>query len=63
MISTHPFRDDLAAAIERAELLARENASLRARLAARRWDYVQWTLLGLIALSGVAMVYILAAPQ
>ena len=54
-----PFRDDLAAAVERAERLAHENAALRARLAARRLDWVQWALVGVIALCGVAITYLL----
>lgn len=43
-----PFRDDLAAAVERAERLADENAALRARLTARRLEWVQWMLVGVI---------------
>ena len=43
-----PFRDNLAAAVERVERLARENSALRARLAARRLDWVQWMLVGVI---------------
>jgi hypothetical protein len=43
-MSLHPSREDLSATIERAERLAQENAALRARLAARRFDWVQWTL-------------------
>ena len=55
-----PFRDDLAAAVERAERLAHENAALRARLAARRLDWVQWTLIGVIGFCGVEIACILA---
>jgi hypothetical protein len=55
-----PFRDALAAANERAERLAHENAALRGRLAARRFDWVQWTLVGVIALCGVEIACILA---
>jgi hypothetical protein len=50
MCDARPFRDDLAAANERAERLAHENAALRARLAARRLDWLSWTLVGVIAL-------------
>jgi hypothetical protein len=60
-LSAPPFRDDLAAAVERAERLARANAALRARLAARRFDWFQWSLVGLIALCGAAMIFILMA--
>jgi hypothetical protein len=59
-MSVHPSRDDLAAAVERAERLAQENAALRARLALRRLDRVQWMLVGVIALCGVAIACILA---
>jgi hypothetical protein len=48
-----------AAAVERAERLAHENAALRAKLAARRLDRVQWTLVGVIALCGVAITCVL----
>ena len=54
---SHPLRDDLAAAIERAERLGRENAVLRARLAAPRFDAIQWMLVGVIALCGAAITY------
>jgi hypothetical protein len=37
-LRAHPSRDDLAAAIERAGRLARENAALRAALSARSFD-------------------------
>jgi hypothetical protein len=57
----HQFRDALAAAMERAERLARDNAVLRARLAARRFDRFQWLLVSLLGLCAVAIVYILAA--
>jgi hypothetical protein len=54
------FRDDLAAAVQRAERLARANAALRAKLAARQFDWFQWALVGVIALCGVAITSILA---
>jgi uncharacterized membrane protein len=60
-MSLHPSRDDLSATIERAERLAKENAALRARLAARRFDWVQWTLVAVIALCGVAIACMLVA--
>jgi hypothetical protein len=63
MPSAHPWRDDLAAAIEHAERLARDNASLRSRLSTRRFDGVQWMLAGVIALCGLAILFILAAGQ
>jgi hypothetical protein len=56
-----PFRCDLAAAIERAEHLARENAALRAERATVSWDLLQWSLMGLVALCGLAIVFILTA--
>ena len=59
----HPFRDDLAAAVERAARLARENAALRAALAARGFDWFQWILVSLMAFCGVAMTFILATWQ
>jgi hypothetical protein len=59
----HPFHDDLAAAVERAARLARENAALRATLAARGFDWFQWILVSLIALCSVAMTFILATWQ
>jgi hypothetical protein len=61
MLSAAPFRDDLAAAIARAERLARDNALLRARLAARRLDCVQWLLVSIIALCSVAIGCIILA--
>ena len=57
--SANPFRDDLAAAVERAERLAHDNAVLRARLAVHRFDWIQWMLVGLIVLCGVTVTYIL----
>lgn len=45
--------------VERAERLAHENAALRARLADRRLGWVQWTLVGVIALCGVAIMCVL----
>jgi hypothetical protein len=63
MLSAHPFRDDLTFALERAERLARENAFLRARLATRRFDFVRWMLVSIIALRGVAIGCILAAGR
>jgi hypothetical protein len=53
--SPPPFRDDLGAALERARSLARENAQLRARVAGRRFDWIQWTLVGVIAISGMTI--------
>jgi len=44
----HPFRDDLASVIDRAERIARENAMLRAQLARRQFDPIQWALVSLI---------------
>jgi hypothetical protein len=61
MLSARPFRDDLAGAIERAERLARDNALLRAKLAARRYDAIQWILVSIIALCGVAIGCVVAA--
>jgi len=63
MLSGHPFRDDLAAALGRAERLERDNALLRARLAAHRFDCVQWILVSIIALSSAAIGCILAAGR
>lgn len=60
MLSAHPFRDDLAVALERVELLSRENARLRAKLASQRFNWIQWILAGIIAFCGIATVYILA---
>jgi hypothetical protein len=57
--SRHPFRDELAAAIHRAEWLARENARLRGQRAARGLDSVQCTLIGILALCAAAIPYIL----
>ena len=57
----HPFRDELAAAIRRAEHLSQENAALRTTLAGRRPDWVQWMLIGLIMLCAVAILCILKA--
>ena len=62
-LSDPPFRGDLAAAVARAERLARENAALRARLAARRFDWFQWSLVGVIALCGAAILFVLAAGR
>jgi hypothetical protein len=59
--SCQPFRDDLAAAVKRAEGLARDNAALHARLAARRLDWFQWSLVGVIGLCVAAIAYILMA--
>ena len=59
----HPFRDDLAAAVERSGRLARENAALRAALAGRRFDWFQWLLVSLIAFCVVAITFILATWQ
>jgi hypothetical protein len=63
MLSRPPFRDDLAAALGRAERLERDNALLRARLAGRRFDCVQWILVSVIALSALAIGCILAAGR
>jgi hypothetical protein len=62
-LRAHPSRDDLAAAIERAGRLARENAALRAALSARSFDWFQWALVSLIALCGVAIIFLLATWQ
>jgi hypothetical protein len=35
--------------------LARANAALRAKLAARQFDWFQWALVGVIALCGMAI--------
>jgi hypothetical protein len=53
--SFRPYRDALAAAVERAEGLARENAVLRTNLTALRFDWLQWSLVGVIAMCGVAI--------
>ena len=56
-----PFRDNLAAAVERVERLARENSALRARLAARRLDWVQWMLVGVITCCVLATASLIGA--
>jgi hypothetical protein len=56
-----PFRDDLTAALERADRLARENALLRARLTRRRLHWIQWALLSLIGLSVAGIGYLVVA--
>jgi hypothetical protein len=58
MTLARPFRDDLAAAIERAECLARENARLRARRARDPYNWIQWSLVSLICLCFAAIVYL-----
>jgi len=60
-LAVHPFRDDLASAVEHGQRLARENSVLRAKLAARGFNWIQWCLVGLIASCGLAVVYIFAA--
>jgi hypothetical protein len=60
MLAAHPFRDDLAVALERAERLSRENARLRAKLASQRFNWIQWILVGIVVFCGIATVYILA---
>jgi hypothetical protein len=59
-IPFHPFRDELAVAVERAERLARDNAILRAKLAAGRWPWIVWPVSGVMALCVVALVYLVA---
>jgi len=58
-----PFRDELGAAYERAERLARELASLQLRLAAVRFDWLQWTLVGLIAACAMTIEYLFASAR
>ena len=62
-LSCESFRDDLAAAVQRADRLAQDNVALRTRLAARRFDWVQWLLVGVIALCAVATVCILMTAR
>jgi hypothetical protein len=61
--SAHPFRDELAAAVRRAERLARDNAALRAKLAVWRFDVFQWALVGIIVLCGIAATYVLTGSD
>jgi hypothetical protein len=56
-----PFRNDLAAALERADRLAQENALLRARLKRRRLHWIQWMLVSLIGLSVAGIAYLIMA--
>jgi hypothetical protein len=67
------FRDELGAAVERADRLARENAALRWRLrvyqaaALNKWltwhgfDWVLWATVALMAACVAAIVYIIAS--
>jgi hypothetical protein len=57
-----PFRDELAAAIERADRLARDNAALRARPQSARFDPIPWMLVGLIGLCVLAISYLCMLP-
>jgi hypothetical protein len=60
----HPFRSDLAAAVELAERLARENAVLRAKLAVRRLDWAVWAYIAiLMVLGAVAETYIFSSGR
>jgi hypothetical protein len=56
-----PFRDDLAAMVERADRLARENLALRTKLAATRFNWIQWSLVSLIGLCVAAIGYLVVA--
>jgi hypothetical protein len=56
-----PFRDDLAAALERADRLARENLALRAKLNRGRLHWIQWALGALVGLSVAAIGYLVVA--
>jgi hypothetical protein len=56
-----PFRDDLAAAVERADRLACENRALRARLMRGRLHWTQLALVSLIGLSVAAIGYLVVA--
>jgi membrane protein required for beta-lactamase induction len=60
-ISPSPFRDDLAAALERADRLARENTRLRTKLGRRRLHWIQWALVSLIGLSVAGIGYLAVA--
>jgi hypothetical protein len=60
-MTTSPFRDDLAAAVERADRLARENRVLRARLTRGRLHWIQWVLGALIGLCVAAIGYLVVA--
>jgi hypothetical protein len=57
----HPFRDNLASVVNRADRLARENAMLRAQLARRRLHWIQWALVSLIGLCVAAIGYLVVA--
>jgi membrane protein required for beta-lactamase induction len=59
--SRSPFRDDLAAALERADRFARENARLRTKLSRRRLHWIQWVLVSLIGLSVAGIGYLVVA--
>jgi hypothetical protein len=56
-----PFRDDLGAAIERADRLERENLALKAKLAATTFNWIQWALVSLIGLCVAAIGYLVVA--
>jgi hypothetical protein len=56
-----PFRDDLAAALERADRLARENTLLRARFTRSRLHWFQGLLVVLIGLCVAAIGYLVVA--
>lgn len=56
-----PFRDDLTAAVERGDRLARENLTLRAKLKRSRFNWIQWALVALIGLCVAALGYLVAA--
>jgi hypothetical protein len=56
-----PFRDNLAATVERADRLARENRLLRAQLTRRRLRWVQVALLALIGFCVAGIGYLVVA--
>jgi hypothetical protein len=61
MILPAPFRDNLAAALERADRLAWENTLLRTKLGRRRLHWIQWMLVSLIGLSVAGIGYLVVA--
>lgn len=58
-----PYRDELAAALERTDRLARENAMLRAGFGTMRLDWWQRGLIGLIAACALTIAYLIASVR